>query len=66
MSEGSLAHRSRHPLTIRPLITEPSFNAIRAEGPEYRAAGLPVFYARSFCYSESPVGRNALVISRMK
>lgn len=60
-----------------PLITEPSFDVIRAEEAEYRAAGLPVVYvadevpvkrdyARSFSYSESPVVWNALVISRMK
>lgn len=60
-----------------PLITEPSFDAIRAEEAKYRKDGLPVVYvadevpvkrdyARSFAYSDSPVVWNALVISRMK
>jgi len=60
-----------------PLITEPAFDAIRAEEAEYRAAGLPVVYvadevpvkrdyARSFVYSQSPVVWNALVVSRMR
>lgn len=61
-----------------PLVTEPAFEAIRAEEARYRAVGWPVVYVadevpvkrnysrRSRSRRTSPVVWNALVISRMR
>ncbi len=58
-----------------PLVTEPAFDAIRAEETSYRAKGLPVVYVadevpvkRNYTRwaSTSPVVWNVLVIGRMQ